>query len=47
MHGKNDFAEMSKNNLKLDIDLKIILDQQNNYVEKLSMISNAAKSLTF
>jgi len=52
---KNDFSEISKNNTKsifysknkiqLDTNLKIILQNcQNNYVERSSIMSNAAKS---
>jgi len=42
-HGKNDFAEGSK--VLLDTDLKIILlDHQNNFVEILKIMSNAAKN---
>jgi len=41
---KNRFAEVSKS-LALDTDLKIILlDHQNNYVERLSVDDNSAKS---
>jgi len=43
LHGKNDFAEGSK--ILLDTDLKIILlDHQNNFVEALKGMSNAAKN---
>jgi len=43
VHGKNDFVEGSK--ILLDTDLKIILNHQNNFVEKiLKTISNAAKN---
>jgi len=35
-HGKNSFAEVSKN-----------LDTENNYVKRLSVDDNAAKILTF
>jgi len=42
-HEKNDFAEKSK--ILLDIDLKIILDHQNNFVGILKIISNATKNL--
>jgi len=43
IHRKNDFAEVSK--ILLDTDLKIILlDHQNNFVETLKTISNAAKN---
>jgi len=42
IHGKNDFAIVFKN---LDTDLKIILlDYQNNYVEKSSLMSKTAKN---
>jgi len=42
MHGKNDFAEIFKS--LLDTDLKtILLDHQNNFVETLKIMSNAAK----
>jgi len=44
IHGKNDSAEVSIN-LIVDIDLKIILlGYQNYYVERSSIMSNAAKS---
>jgi len=43
VHRKNDFAERSKT--LLDTDLKIILlDHQNNFVETLKIMSNAAKN---
>jgi len=43
IHEKNDFAERSK--ILLDTDLKIILlDHQNNFVEILKTMSNAAKN---
>jgi len=42
LHGKNDFVEKSK--VLLDIDLKIILDYQNNFVRILKVMSNAAKN---
>jgi len=43
MHGKNDFAEGSK--ILLNTDLKIILlDQQNNFVGILKILSNAANN---
>jgi len=41
-HGKNNFAKGSK--ILLDTDLKIILLYQNNFVEILKVISNAAKN---
>jgi len=42
---KRFFPKVSKN---LDTDLKIILlDYQNNYVERLSVADNAGKVLTF
>jgi len=44
---KEGFAEVSKN-LTGDTDLKIILlDYQNNYVERLNIFYNAANVLTF
>jgi len=43
IHGKNDFAEGFK--ILLDTDLKIILlNHQNNFVEILKIMNNAAKS---
>jgi len=43
IHGKNDSEILI--NLIVDIDLKIILlDYQNYYVERSSIMSNAAKS---
>jgi len=42
LHGKNDSAEGSK--ILLDTDLKIILGHQNNFVEILKIMSNAAKN---
>jgi len=43
IHGKNDFAEGAK--ILLDTDLKIILlDHQDNFVEILKIMSNAAKN---
>jgi len=43
LHGKNDFAEGFK--ILLDTDLKIILlDHQNNFVDTLKIINNAAKN---
>jgi len=43
VHEKNTFVEVSKN-LGIDTDLKIILsDCQNNYIERSSIMSNAAK----
>jgi len=43
IHGKNDFAEGSK--ILLGTDLKIILlNHQNNFVEILKIMSNAAKN---
>jgi len=43
LHGKNDFADKSK--ILLDINQKIILlDYQNNFVETLKIMSNAAKN---
>jgi len=42
VHGKNDFAEGSK--ILLDTDLKIILNHQDNFVEILKIMSNAAKN---
>jgi len=42
LHGNNDFAEGSK--ILLDTDLKIILsDHQNNFVEILKIMNDAAK----
>jgi len=42
IHDKNDFAEGSK--ILLGTDLKIILlNHQNNFVETLKIMSNAAK----
>jgi len=42
-HGKNNFAEGSK--ILLDINPKIILlDHQNNFVEILKIVNNAAKN---
>jgi len=41
LHRKNNFTEESKD-LSIDIDLKIMLDQ-NNFVGILSMMNNAAK----
>jgi len=42
-HGKNDFAERSK--ILLDIGQKITSsDRQNNFVEILKIMSNAAKN---
>jgi len=42
-HKKNDFVEGSK--ILLDVDQKIILlDHQNNFVEILKIMSNAAKN---
>jgi len=42
IHGKNDFTKGSK--ILLDIDQKIILlDLENNFVEILKIMSNAAK----
>jgi len=37
LHGKNDFAEISKN-LPLNTDKIILSDYQNNYTEKKSLI---------
>jgi len=46
IHGKNDFAKGSK--ILLDTDLKIIvLAHQNNFVEILKIMNNAAKVLIF
>jgi len=43
MHGKSDFAEGSK--ILLDTAQRIILpDHQNNFVETLKIMSNAAKN---
>jgi len=43
VHGKNDFVETFKN-LTRYIDLKIILlDHQNNYIERLNADNKAAK----
>jgi len=43
MHEKNDFTEEYK--ILLDIDQKIILlEHQNNFVEILKIMSNAAKN---
>jgi len=43
LHGKNDSAERFK--ILLDTDLKIILlDQQNDFVETLKIMSDAAKN---
>ena len=45
VHGKNDFAEVPTN---LNTNLKIILlGHQNNYVERLNVCDNAAKSFNF
>jgi len=43
MHRKNDFAEIFK--ILLSTDLKtILLDHQNNFIEILKIMSNAAKN---
>jgi len=41
IHGRNDFVEISKN---LDMDLKIILYHQNNYVESSNIISKVVNN---
>jgi len=41
LHEKNDFAEGFK--ILLNIDLKILLDHQNNFVGTLKVMSDAAK----
>jgi len=44
-HGKNDFIEISKNLDRYRSENNFI--EQNNYIEISSMMSNAAKILTF
>jgi len=42
LHGKNGFADPK---IKLDADLKIILDHQNNYVGRSSWLLECQKNL--
>jgi len=44
LHEKNDFAEGSKILVDTDLKIKILLDHQNNFIETLKIMSNAAKN---
>jgi len=42
IHGKSGFADVSKNLTRYSLKI-ILLDHQNNYVERLNIFDNAAK----